>query len=550
MNRLLRPKDLRLRRSSSAQLHLLVVLSLLVVLPGAAGAGETIFEQVTVPAGIAAPHHLVDVCATNPAFCPYYATGQAWADVDRDGDPDLYLTDSTGPNLLYSNDGDGTFSLSPVTGDVALPGAISGGASFADYDNDGWPDLMVLNRGPNTLLRNLAGAGFEDVTAAAGVGDPGEGESATWGDYDGDGYLDLYTVNWWWDLDPEHPLRRDTLYRNEGDGTFTDVTALLDLERTGGPGFAATFVDFDNDGDQDLYVVNDKLFGNPLWRNDGPGCGGWCFTDVSVISGADRPAFSMGVATGDYDRDGDFDFYYTSINEMILLQNQTSQGSPTFVEVSAEAGVTYAAVGWGTVFTDYDNDGWLDLYVSIDNPDPANGNRLFHNLGGAEGVVAFEDVSDVSGASLPARSFGVATCDYDADGWVDLVVGDIFEEYRLFRNLGEAGAGNHWLSIRLEGGGPVNRDAIGTRVELTLEGGAVLTRQVKSDSSLGSGNDLALHFGLGGATPESARVVWPDGTEITIERPPYDQSWRLVYPSWTEHVFADGFESGDTIAWD
>ncbi len=232
------------------------------------------------------------------------------------------------------------------------------------------------------------------------------------------------------------------------------------------------------------------------------------------------------------------------------LQNQTSQGSPTFVEVTQDAGVSFNTTNWGTVFLDYDNDGWLDLYASVDSTDPAQGNRLFRNLGDAGGTVTFEDVSDVSGASLPARTFGVATCDYDADGQVDLVVGDILEEYRLFRNLGMAGAGNHWLAIKLEGGGPVNRDAIGTRVELTLAGGAVLTRQVKSDSSLGSGNDLALHFGLGDALPESVRVLWPDGTEITIDSPPYDQAWRLVYPSWTELVFADGFESGDTSAWD
>ncbi len=525
--------------------HLSLVFAATCASSAGAGEGQAFYANVTEAAGIDAPHHLT-----------YFGTGQAWADVDRDGNHDLYLTDNDGPNLLYRSNGPGedgvvTFSLSPFSADVSLALAESGGATFADYDNDGWPDLYVLNLGANKLFRNLSGAGFEDVTAAAGVGDPGMGESATWGDYDGDGDLDLYSVNWWyaWN-DPDHPLKRDTLYRNEGAGvdgtvTFSDVTGLLDLERTAGPGYAATFVDFDNDGDQDLYVVNDKAFGNPLWRNDGPGCGGWCFTDVSVASGADRPAWSMGLAAGDYDRDGDFDFYYSSINEMVLLQSQISQGSPTFVDVSIAAGVSIETVGWGTVFVDFDNDGWLDLYLSTDTGDPAKSNRLYRNLGDG----TFEDVSEESGASIVGRSFGVASCDYDQDGWVDLVVANAGEQYNLFRNRGVAGAGNHWLSMRLEGGGPVNRDAIGTRVELTLTGGVVLMQEVKSDSSLGAGNDFALHFGLGDASPQSARVVWPDGTEIVVDSLPSDRLWRLKYPSYVDFVFIDGFESGDTSAW-
>ncbi len=513
--------------------------------PAEAGEGQPSFANVTAAVGIDAPHHLT-----------YFASGQAWADVDRDGYHDLYLTDNDGPNLLYRSNGSGadgtvTFSLSPISGDVSLPDAASGGATFADYDNDGWPDLYVLNLGANKLFRNLGGTGFEDVSAIAGIGDLGMGESATWGDYDGDGDLDLYSVNWWyaWN-DPDHPLKRDTLYRNNGAGvggivTFSDVTELLDLERTAGPGYAATFVDFDNDGDQDLYVVNDKEFGNPLWRNDGPGCGGWCFTDVSVASGADRPAWGMGIAAGDYDRDGDFDFYYSSIGEMILLQNQISQGSPTFIEVSIEAGVSIDTVGWGSVFVDYDNDSWPDLYLSTDTADPAKANRLYRNLGDG----TFEDVSEGSGASIVGRSMGVASCDYDLDGRVDLVVGNVGEQYHLLRNLGVAGAGNHWLAMRLEGGGPVNRDAIGARVELTLTGGATLMQEVKSDSSLGSGNDLGLHFGLGDALPQSARVVWPDGTEIVVDSLPVDRLWQLKYPSYADFIFIDGFESGDTSAW-
>ncbi len=493
-----------------------------------ASAGEPLFVDATSGAGTGAVHQ---------AAVEYLVTGQAWGDYDRDGWLDLYLTDTSGPNSLYRNNGDGTFSVSPIAPQVALEGSESGGAVFADYDNDGWPDLYVLNRGANTLFRNDSGGGFTDVTATAGVGDPGEGESATWSDYDGDGWLDLYVVNWHYYADESSPLNRDGLYHNNGDGSFTDVTGALDDARTRGPGYAATWVDYDNDGDQDLYVVNDKHFGNLLWRNDGSGCGQWCFTDVSVESGAHRPVKGMGIASGDYDSDGDLDFYFSSAGEMVLLQNQASQGNLVFLDVTDPAGVNVNAIGWGTAFFDYDRDGWLDLYLAT----MSGPNRLFHNLGDG----TFEDVSNGSGADDPGPTIGVAAGDYENDGWPDLVIGNYDDGYRLFRNRGVAGAGNHWLTLRLEGRGPVNRDAIGARVYLTTTGGRTLMQEVSSDSSLGAGHDLALHFGLGGAVVESMTVVWPDGTVSGFGSVPIDRVWRLVYGT----IFDDGFESGDASAW-
>ena len=171
---------------------------------------------------------------------------------------------------------------------MALADAWTGGAVWADYDNDGWRDLYVLTHGANVLFRNEAGTGFRDVTAAAGVGDTGKGATAAWGDYDGDGFLDLFVANW--RCYPEcarenaAALASDRLYRNLGDGTFEDVSGLLG-DKLRGAGFSASFADFDDDGDLDIYVVNDMVehpVGNVLWRNDGPGCGGWCWSDASA----------------------------------------------------------------------------------------------------------------------------------------------------------------------------------------------------------------------------------------------------------------------------
>ncbi len=488
-----------------------------------AGAGAP-FSDVTASAGISAQHHI-----------RYLVTGQAWGDYDGDGFPDLYVTDSAGPNTLYRNDGDGTFSVSPYSAAVALLGVESGGAVFGDYNNDGFKDLYVLNRGANTLYRNDGGQGFTDVTASAGVGDGGQGESATWGDYNSDGHPDLYVVNWYYFEDEESPLSRDTLYRNNGDGTFSDVSSLLDIGRLIGPGFAATFMDYDNDGDQDLYVVIDKRWGNLLYRNDGPGCTGWCFTDVSVATGADRPICGMGISTGDYDNDGDLDFYFSGNWEQVLLQNQTAQGSASFVEVSVAAGVTPSVVGWGSVFFDYDQDGWLDLYLSA----ALYPNHLFRNRGDG----TFETIVAGSGADHEGFSMGVAQADYDRDGRPDLLVGNHGLGYSLYRNNG--GSSNHWMSLRLEGRGSVTRDALGTRVLMILDDGRVLTQEVKSDSSLGAGNDLTLFFGFGAATPVAAMIVWPDGTVEYQTSLTLDGHWDHIYPI----LFADGFESGDTSAW-
>lgn len=488
---------------------------------------STSFDDGTGPAGIVADHQSV-----------YLVTGQAWGDFDNDGFDDLYLTSSNGPNNLWRNLGDGTFVRVDTGGLLELDQQISGGASIADFDNDGREDLLVLSRGAPSLFRNLGGWAFEEVAQTVGLNRVGDGESAAWADYDRDGDLDLYIVHWYYLEQASLPESRDALYRNDGVGTFTDVTDLLDNDRTRGPGFAATWFDFDNDGDDDLYVVNDKGFGNVLWRNDGVGCAEWCFTDVSVPSGAHRPADSMGVAFGDYDRDGDFDLAYSGSHELVLLQNRIAQGSATFVEVTAPAGVAIDdGIGWATIFADVDNDGWLDFFASIMDSQDARRNRLFIN--NADGTFL-----EPPGGSLTAggdASLGAAFSDHDRDGDLDLIVGNFGQDYRLHVNRLDPPDDAGWLQLDLVGPGGLRSTAVGARVELEMDDGTFQLRQVHAGSGMGGSHTRRLHFGLGDRAVAEIRVVWPDGEDQRIEGP-LDGALRIDYPESSQLIWVDGFE--------
>ena len=468
-----------------------------------------VFVEVTIPMGISMTHS---------AVTGELSMGQAWGDVDNDGLLDLYMTDNDGPNGLYRNNGSNFTHYSPLAAQVALTGSLSAGAMFADYDNDGWSDLYVTGTGDNKLFRNNQGLEFIDVTAVAGVADSEWGKTAAWGDYDQDGYLDLYTVN----------FAPDSLFHNNRDGTFTEVSNMLDPVQIAKPGYVASFLDYDNDGDLDIYVVNDHEEGNVLWRNDGYGCGHWCFTDVSIPTNSNVQVSGMGLAIGDYDNDGDLDMYFSHAGPQVLLQNQTSQGSPIFIDVSAAAGVNFNAIGWGNVFIDYDNDGWPDLYLATMDPVPTLANRLYRNQTNG----TFWDTTATSGAANTGPTLGLAYADYNQDGWLDIVIGNRDEGYHLYQNQGLVGQGNHWLSVKLVGGGPVNHDAIGGRVYVTTANAFTQLQEVKSGSSLGAGNQLALHFGLGNQSIDQIKVVWPDGVSETFTQTvPVDQMWQLEYPT-------------------
>ena len=522
------------------RLVMLAVGVFMMVIAGGATANDEAapFIDVSDSAGIAATHQAIWDPEETPAG--YLAVGQAWGDYDNDGWVDLYVTGNLDPNILYRNNGDGTFNVSPFSDSVSVPDVPSGGAVWADYDNDGWADLYVLNAGENRLFRNSGGDGFVEMGAAAGVNDAAKGTTAAWGDYDRDGWLDLYVANWscFPECDPvDFALQQDRLYRNRGDGTFADVTAGLDYEKTLGAGFAASFADYDSDGDPDIYVVNDKLenaIGNVLWRNDGPGCDGWCWADVSREAGADALLNGMGLAVGDYNNDLDLDFYFTEmVYSMFLLDNQ---GDGTFANRAREARVAVNfqpahAVGWGAAFFDYDNDGWLDLYMTATRqgrddftfklnftmPHP---NRFFQNNG--DGTFRSLDIAEADRASM-----GVAYADYDQDGRVDFVIGNWNDQYRLYRNVVEND--HHWVAFKLVGGGPVNRDAIGARALVTTDDGLTQMQEVKSGSGLGAGNDTTLHFGLGTAVVASVEVQWPDGSRCTVPDVPISRRVVIAY---------------------
>ena len=316
---------------------------------------------------------------------------------------------------------------------MAGPQLSGNGAGWADYDNDGDLDLFVAAWGASKLFRNNGppSFAFTDVTSDAGVGDPDSTYrtmGVAWGDYDSDGYLDLLVVRHLGEYHLETPKSMDftdvprpvALYHNNGDGTFTDRTTLLSSiyevpSNVVVAGFKPGFVDYDNDGDADIYLVNDfgsQLYPNVLWRNDGPDdTGTWIFADVSTVSGTDLEIFGMGLAIGDYDNDGDLDFYMTNMGPNQLLRNE---GDGTFTNQTDLAGVGRGKVpglpgydinvGWGTGFFDLDNDGFLDLYaasgyVDMDPfPNPRlQPNALFINNGNG----TFNDMSLMSGADDP-----------------------------------------------------------------------------------------------------------------------------------------------------
>ena len=532
-------------------------------LPGGFSYHRPYFDDVSEAAGVAFQHY------RDPTDRIPLGAGVVVFDYDGDGRPDIFvartedtsdvISDTDVNNALYRNNGDGTFTdVAQVAGVGDLEGKTLGGCA-ADYDNDGDQDLFVTNWGHSKLFRNNGAGAFVDVTDPAGLGDPDAGYRSmgcAWGDYDRDGLLDFVVVRHMAEDDPEafnlrfyaYAVRPLALYHNDGDGTFTEVTRLLG-DTTGpgtsqgqygnlwGAGFQPAWVDFDNDGDSDLYVVNDfgkDIQPNVLWRNDGPGASGvWRFEDVSHRSGAGAAMFGMGLAVGDYDLDGDFDLYVTNIEDNVLLRND-GDGS-AFTEVAADAGAGQGVfqrgqrVSWGTVFFDYDNDGWEDLYVASGylDSDPFTNHReqpnlLLRNTGEA----AFADVSSVSGADDRGVGRGVAYADFDGDGCLDLYVANLGlagegpQSAKLFRN--SCAWGGNWITIETRGT-VSNRDGIGARITVTA-GGRKQIREIAAGSSSKGQNMLPAHFGLGAVDRvDSVAVRWPSGIVQTLRDVPANQ---------------------------
>lgn len=486
-----------------------------------------VFQDVTEEAGLRT--------VTSGSHCGAYAAGAAWGDVEGDGDLDLYVPERLRPSQLWINDGTGHFTDEAARRGVDNDRSMGVGAVFADFDNDGDQDLYLSNDGPNRLYRNDGTGHFVDVAPAAGVATPTTDASAAWGDYDGDGLLDLYVVSYTPCTPPDF-YDQDRLFHNEGDGTFTDRTSLLPEDATFGAGFQAGWWDYDNDGDQDLYLANDEWGPRPdanrLWRNDGPdGEGGWRFTDVSVESGAGYLINSMGLGIGDFDRDLDLDLAISNIGPTVVARNE---GDGTFTEVGATLGVDrpsqsvgVRSVTWALVFADLNLDGWEDLFVAAGSlaDIPIQPDEVFVNDGGT----GFLDLSALTGVDDPRSGRGVAVADYDRDGLLDLYVVQKGGSARLYRNVTQA-SGAHWLEVDLTGSAS-NRDACGARLILRVDGARLLRQVFCGSTSLSSGSDTVVHFGLGAeAEPSRLVIEWPSGLRQVIDHPGADRILSVVEP--------------------
>jgi enediyne biosynthesis protein E4 len=535
---------------SIAGLQLLMTFGAVLMLAQNPSQGFPGFADVAREAGLT----LMNVSGegANDYILEANGNGAAFFDYDNDGDLDVLATN--GSTLKrYKEGGDAVAALYENSGGIfrnrtADAGLRQRGWGFgvcvADYDNDGYSDFYVTAYGPNLLYRNNADGTFAERATAAGVADPHWGTNCTFGDYDRDGDVDLYVSNYV-AFDGNVRARdciymgtlkvfcgpkglkgeADVLYRNNGDGTFTDVTEQAGVQEPNLYGFGVVFSDFDNDGWPDIYVANDSV-PNLLFKNKRDGT----FEEMGLISGTSlslfgQPQAGMGVAVGDYDANGLFDIYVTNFADdtNTLYQNL---GDMTFSDVTAASGAAGASrphVGWGTGFADFDNDGWLDLFVAnghvYPDADQLKGiqrylqpKELYRNLGNGR----FAEIpSRVAGdLSMPRPSRGAAFGDYDNDGDIDVLVININSRPSLYRNDG--GNRKPWIGFRLIGGSS-NRDAIGARVEIEAAGRTQIG-EVRSGGSYLSHNDLRVHFGVGsGQRIDRIRIRWPNGKTQTLE---------------------------------
>jgi hypothetical protein len=514
--------------------------------------------DVTEAAGIDWRHSIGDDALSN--IVESTGAGCVFFDYDGDGDLDLYLVNGRFhpefshvrgrrlagklANALYRNDGDGTFT--DVT-DAAGVGDRGYGmaAVAADYDNDGDPDLFVTNYGRDSLYRNNGDGTFTDVTGDAGVGDSRWTVGASFFDFDRDGLLDLY-VGGYLLFDPEYryyfaaeafpgPLsyrgRADTLYRNRGDGSFENVTEAAGVGNPDGRAMGVAACDIDSDGDDDLYVANDGME-NYFFRNQGDGS----FENVALATGTafgqnGEATSAMGPEFGDFDLDGLVDLFVPDMGYGCLYRNT---GKGWFEEKSAHLGVA-AVLGqytsWSGNFFDFDNDGWLDIFVvngDAHHLEPEEDTLLLNRQG-----AGFEDISAKTGKALGAKFVGrgSASGDFDNDGDLDLLVLNLNDRPRLLRN--DIGNRNHWLELRLVGTAS-NRDAVGARVRLTA-GGHTQLRDVRTSSGYLSQSDPRLHFGLGSsAVVDRIEISWPSGTVQNLRKIDADRLLTVVEPEPTK----------------
>ncbi len=522
------------------------------MLTGRAEEPPVLFDDVTARAGITFVHQ--SGATPDKYMMETFGSGVAWIDIDNDGFQDLYFVNGApgASNVLYRNNRNGTFSNITATSGTAGTStkAHKTGVAVGDYDNDGLLDLFVTAYGPDILYRNLGNGKFADVTAAAGVaGGPSEwSTSAGFFDYDRDGDLDLYVVNyvdfrmdenpWCGDRKPGYRMycnptifdgTASRLYRNNGNGTFTDVSKAAGIANPAGKSLGVVFCDYDRDGDSDIYVAND-LVRNFLYRNNGDGT----FQDVAYAAsvGFDingKPQAGMGVDCGDVDGDGLPELFVTNFSEELntLYKNH---GDGTFEDVTRQIGLGsgFLPLGFGTRMYDYDNDGDLDIHVTnghvVDNVKlytPAlsyeQKDLLYENLGGK-----FKDISAQAGGALQNTRVGrgLAVADFDNDGFLDVAISSLGRRGVLLRNRGVSR--NNWIEIRAEGT-TSNKFGLGATVRVQTPG-TLQVREINNAASYQSANDVRLHVGVGTAkTIPQIEILWPSGIRQILKDVPVNQ---------------------------
>ncbi len=540
-----------------------VVSAVLVcALLAAPSASTILFEEIAARSGL--------VFTTNSSPTPNknqpetMVAGVALFDYDNDGYLDVYFVNGAAiPSLkketpaywnrLFHNNRDGTFT--DVTEKAGVAGEGYGmGVAIGDYDNDGWPDIFVANVTKNQLFHNNRDGTFTDVTDKAGVaGGILDGKkmwsvSAAWVDYNNDGLADLFVSNYCkWEVNKDpfcgpDPTKRaychpnnykplpDTLYRNNGDGTFTDVSAETGISRYYGKGMGAAIADYDGDGFMDIFVANDNS-PNFLFHN----IGGKKFEEVALQSGvaysqSANAVSGMGADFKDIDNDGRPDIWHTAIeNESFPLYHNEAGGD--FRETT-ERGLlmrTRTMSGWSNGVFDFDNDGWKDLFVArgnvldnvalFSNRRYEEPNAVFRNVGGSK----FQDVSADAGPDfqIAAAHRGVAFGDVDNDGRIDAVVTVLNGKAEYFHNI--SGTANHWIALKLTGV-KSNRLGLGAQVRITGEDGLKQYNEVTTAVGYACSSDPRVHFGLGASkTVREIEIKWPSEIRQTVRNVPADQ---------------------------
>jgi hypothetical protein len=499
------------------------------------------FTDVTTQAGIT---------WSAPSGAPHeHAAGAVMADLDGDGWQDIAIVGETQDLTLYLNDQAGGFTDETASSGFSVVNTATTtwqGISAGDYDDDGDLDLYVSFNGPNFLLENDGSAHFTDVTAASGTQDTRWSTGSVFGDMDEDGDLDLIVGNYvakTGSFFPNHIAIDNSVFRNNGNGTFTDVAGTLNVggAGTGSPGatLIVAFTDYDQDGDADIMECNDfgqTVTPNRLYENDGSGR----FTEVSASEGADVELFCMGIAQGDYDRDLDFDYYHTSIGHHALL----SQGRTGFTERAAQMGARLEnddcfqhekQAGWGAIMEDFDNDGWQDIFVvngyitadsSIKNPEEQE-NKLLKNPGFGR---PFDDISKSAGVASTGEGRGLAAGDYDQDGDIDMLVINNIGPPELYRN-DSRNQGRH-LVVELEGQ-ISNRFAPNAIIEAEFESFTLL-REYGIRPGYASSSPTEVYLGADSElVAEQIEVLWPSGIVSRHLEVPTNARVNIVEPTAT-----------------